>query len=174
MTTEATTAGPAGISVSAGRSAVVDAADVALVIEARQLRRRWKLVRRVLRSLFIVLFIVGCFAAFAIPSMSSFPPCRSRQSEAKGNLKALYVSQESYRAEFDVYEPSDFSRIGFAPRGSKLRYTYALTDVVNPVGDPATAGFVGWAFSTDPEHAGDVWRISEKNDLEVVVNRCTR
>lgn len=26
-------------------------------------------------------------------------PCRSKQSEARGNLKALYVASESYRAE---------------------------------------------------------------------------
>jgi hypothetical protein len=164
-------------SVSAGRAVVVDAADVALVIEARQLRRRWHLMRRVLRSLFILLFFGGCLAAIAIPSMSSFPPCRSRQSEAKGNLKAIYVAEESYRAEYDVYDV-DFKRMGFLPRGNKLRYTYALTDVVNgavvegrPTGE---YGFVAWAFAIDPDHDNDVWRINERNDLESVVNRCTR
>jgi len=162
---------PAGSSVSAGRSVVVDAADVALVIEARQLRRRWALMRRVLRSLLIVSVVGGCLAAIAIPSMSAFPPCRTRQSETKGNLKALYVAQESYRAEFDVYEAGDFERIGFSPRGQQLRYTYVITDVVNERG---REGFTGWGFSTAPDHAGDVWRIDQNNELTNVVNRCRR
>ncbi len=162
---------PASTSASAGRSGVVDAADIAVVIEARQLRRRFQLVRRVLRGLLIFGFVGGCLAAIAIPSMASFPPCRSHQSEAKGNLKALYVAEESYRGEFDVYQ-SNTKLIGFEPRGNKIRYRYVVTDVVTDVRTPS---FVGWAFSTAPyAQEGDVWRISDKNDLENVVNGCAR
>ena len=162
-----------GAPISVGGSAVVDAADTALVIEARQLRRRLALVRRVLRGLLIFGFFGGCLAAIAVPSMSGFP-CRGRQGEAKSALKSLYVAEESYRAEYDVYDES-FARIGFdptalAPRAG-ARYRYVVTDVVNT---PGSESFVGWAFSTVDKPAGDVWRITDRNDLENVVNGCRR
>jgi type IV pilus assembly protein PilA len=53
-------------------------------------------------ELMIVVAIIGILAAIAIPNFVKFQ-CRSKQSEAKGNMKALYVAQESYRAEFDTY-----------------------------------------------------------------------
>ncbi len=44
----------------------------------------------------IVISIVGagCMAAIAIPNITKFQ-CRAKQSDAKANLKALYVAQES-------------------------------------------------------------------------------
>ena len=53
-------------------------------------------------ELMIVVAIIGILAAIAVPNFIKFQ-CRSKQSEAKGNLKALYVSQESTRAENDAY-----------------------------------------------------------------------
>ena len=164
----------AGSSASPGRSVVVDAAAVAIVIDARQLRRRFALARRVLRALFILACFGLVLAAIALPGMSGFRPCRMHQSEAKGVLKNLYVSQESYRAELDVYESASFERMGFVPAQNMAhapRYAVALTDVVNSA---ASHSFSGWAFSTDPELAGDVWRITEANDLNNVVNGCRR
>ena len=49
-------------------------------------------------ELMIVVAIIGILAAIAIPNFVKFQ-CRSKQSEAKGNIKALYTSMESYRAE---------------------------------------------------------------------------
>ena len=53
-------------------------------------------------ELMIVVAIIGILAAIAIPNFVKFQ-CRSKQSEAKGNLKAIYVAEESYRAERDHY-----------------------------------------------------------------------
>ena len=89
--------------------------------------------------------------------------CRSKQSEAKGNLKALYVAEESYRAEFDKYD-KDTKKIGFEPRGSKLRYKYELVTV------SATA-FTARAIGVD-DMAGDEWTITDKNDLVNTKNKC--
>src|SRR5687767_2600522 len=83
-------------------------------------------------ELMIVVAIIGILAAIAIPNFVKFQ-CRSKQSEAKGNLKALYVAQESYRAEFDSYLAScgggcmTSNSIGFTPKGNKIRYTYDTT-----------------------------------------------
>ena len=85
--------------------------------------------------------------------------CRSKQSEAKGNLKALYVMEESYRAEFDAYDV-DLKTIGFDPRsgaGSKPRYRYEVTSA-------SPSAFVAHAIGID-EMAGDVWTITQDNDL---------
>lgn len=161
--------------VSAGRSVVVDAADVAVVIEARQLRQRLYSLRRVLRALLIFGFFGGCLTAIYLPSLPG-GTCRSRQSEAKGNLKALYVAEESYRAEFDNYVDDSFERIGFRPliSGSRpARYRYIVTDVTD-VTDGPRASFVAWAFATAPDHDGDVWRIDNNNRQLVVVNGCAR
>ncbi len=138
----------------------VDAADIDAVLRARQLRRRLRLMARVFRVLLMISVFGTCGFAFIVPSLTSFP-CRSAQSEAKGNLKSLYVAEESYRAEFDSYS-DDVNKIGFAARGSNFRYV--ITDV--------TANrFQGWAFRTDGRH-DDVWSISQQNDLQNLIDGC--
>lgn len=150
-------------SVGAGRGLVVDAADVDLVLRARQLRRRLRLLGRVFRVFFIVAVVGCCGVAFVWPSYARMP-CRSEQNEAKGNLKALYVANESYRAEFDRYI-YDFDAMGYAPRaGTHLRYRYVVTDATDTT-------FRAWAFRVDGVH-DDVWTITQQNDLQNVVNGC--
>jgi len=97
--------------------------------------------------------------------------CRSRQSEAKGNLKALYVALEGHLAEHDVYS-DDFAALGFAPKGTKTRYRYVVTDVAPAPG--RAAAFVAWAIAddSDPAHAGDAWRIDHTNTMTNVHNIC--
>ena len=48
-------------------------------------------------ELMIVVAIIGILAAIAIPNFIKFQ-CRSKQSEAKSQLKSMYVAQESYFA----------------------------------------------------------------------------
>jgi hypothetical protein len=83
--------------------------------------------------------------------------CASKQSEARGNLKALYVGQESYRAEFDTYD-KDTKKIGFQAVGTRLRYRYEVVSASN-------SAFVARAIGID-EMAGDEWTITENNDLK--------
>lgn len=102
----------------------------------------------------VVKGLLGEFEAFA---------CKSKQSEAKGNLKALYVAEESHRAEFDTYE-KDQAKVGFAPRAATVRYTYEVVST-------SKTAFKARATGTG-EMKGDVWEISEKNDLVNVSDVC--
>ena len=72
-------------------------------------------------ELMIVVAIIGILAAIAIPNFVRFQ-ARSKQSEAKTNLKALFTAQKSYYGEKDKYE-TDGSIIGWGPeQGNRYRY----------------------------------------------------
>src|SRR5262249_39710747 len=76
-------------------------------------------------ELMIVVAIIGILAAIAIPNFIRFQ-ARSKQSEAKTNLKAIFTGQRSFFGERDAYSPFA-ANIGFAPeRGN--RYDYILDD----------------------------------------------
>jgi hypothetical protein len=89
--------------------------------------------------------------------------CRSRQSEAKLNLKAIYVSEESYRAENGTYL-KDLNKIGFKTFGMKQRYKYA---VLSASKDKFAARATGEA-----ELAGDVWEVNEAGEVKNLKNAC--
>ena len=61
-------------------------------------------------ELMIVVAIIGILAAIAVPNFIKFQ-CRAKQSEAKANIKSIYVMQESFRAEQD----SPFAEIIIRP-----------------------------------------------------------
>jgi len=72
-------------------------------------------------ELMIVVAIIGILAAIAIPNFLKFQ-ARSKQSEAKTNLKSLFTAQKSFFAEKDRYS-SFANEIGFAPeRGNRYGY----------------------------------------------------
>jgi type IV pilus assembly protein PilA len=86
-------------------------------------------------ELMIVVAIIGILAAIAIPNFIKFQ-ARSKQSEAKSNLKGLFTAQKSYFQEKDRYS-GVAGAIGFAPeRGN--RYAYILSQAV-PAGSNAVA-----------------------------------
>jgi type IV pilus assembly protein PilA len=75
-------------------------------------------------ELMIVVAIIGLLAALAIPNFIKFQ-ARSRQSEAKSNLKALFTAEKSYYGDKLSYCTA-FDTIGFTPeRGN--RYLYTIT-----------------------------------------------
>ena len=89
------------------------------------MRKTWNKMKKgfTLVELMIVVAIIGILAAIAIPNFIKFQ-ARSKQSEAKTNLKGLFQSQKSYFAEHDSFS-ADFTAIGFVPeRGN--RYCYRL------------------------------------------------
>ena len=130
-------------------------------------------------ELMIVVAIIGILAAIAVPNFVKFQ-CRSKQSEAKGNLKALYVSEEAFRAESDTYAaianiPAGLTAgtatlansIGFAPKGGKLRYSY----VAAAGGSTAFTGSAGAVAGSIADDA-DNWTITQLNDLKNTLNAC--
>src|SRR5882762_11977545 len=74
-------------------------------------------------ELMIVVAIIGILAAVAIPNFIKFQ-ARSKQSEAKANLKASFTAMKAYYQEKDKYS-SIVTEIGFVPERNN-RYAYFL------------------------------------------------
>ncbi|MBF5044740.1 prepilin-type N-terminal cleavage/methylation domain-containing protein [Aggregicoccus sp. 17bor-14] len=74
-------------------------------------------------ELMIVVAIIGILAAIAIPNFIKFQ-ARSKQSEAKTNLKAIFTAQKSVYGEKDTYS-AKFTDIGFSPEKGN-RYSYSM------------------------------------------------
>src|SRR5579864_7155580 len=74
-------------------------------------------------ELMIVVAIIGILAAIAIPNFIKFQ-ARSKQSEAKANLKAMFTAEKAYLQEKDSYNL--FSNVvGFSPERNN-RYAYFM------------------------------------------------
>ncbi|WP_375767297.1 prepilin-type N-terminal cleavage/methylation domain-containing protein [Archangium gephyra] len=74
-------------------------------------------------ELMIVVAIIGILAAIAIPNFIKFQ-ARSKQGEAKANLKAWFTTQRAFLQEKDRYE-QDIKIIGYAPeRGNRYAYYF--------------------------------------------------
>ena len=74
-------------------------------------------------ELMIVVAIIGILAAIAIPNFIKFQ-CRSKQSEAKANLKALFTAERAWFAERDRWS-DNLQEVGFEPEPG-TRYNYCL------------------------------------------------
>src|SRR3954471_18085709 len=74
-------------------------------------------------ELMIVVAIIGILAAIAIPNFIKFQ-ARSKQSEAKANLKAAFTAEKAYVQEKDKYETL-INIVGFSPERNN-RYAYFL------------------------------------------------
>ena len=75
-------------------------------------------------ELMIVVAIIGILAAIAIPNFIAYQ-AKSRQSEAKVNLAAIFTSATAYAAEQPVptYVVPNLTQIGWSPSGQP-RFTY--------------------------------------------------
>jgi len=78
-------------------------------------------------ELMIVVAIIGILAAIAIPNFLKFQ-AKSKMSEAKTNLGAIYTGQLSFFGEQNSY--GDFSSINWSPSGTP-RYHFSLNGWVD-------------------------------------------
>ncbi|HYS10018.1 MAG TPA: prepilin-type N-terminal cleavage/methylation domain-containing protein [Myxococcales bacterium] len=74
-------------------------------------------------ELMIVVAIIGILAAIAIPNFIKFQ-ARSKQSEAKANLKAIFTAQKAFFQEKDRFSTLT-GDVGFEPERNN-RYAYFL------------------------------------------------
>ena len=128
-------------------------------------------------ELMIVVAIIGILAAIAIPNFLRYQ-CKSKQSEAKGNLGAIFTSNVAFRSEYDRY--TGVAELGWEPAGT-TRYGYSCTNIAATqfTAQASTDGTVGGNVNngisnldTDPtDH--DQWTIDQNRNLVPVVNDCT-
>src|SRR3954469_24576305 len=74
-------------------------------------------------ELMIVVAIIGILAAIAIPNFIKFQ-ARSKQSEAKANLKAMFTAEKAFYQEKDRFS-SLVGEVGFSPERNN-RYAYYM------------------------------------------------
>src|SRR6476659_6504901 len=83
-------------------------------------------------ELMIVVEIIGILAAIAIPNFVAYQ-AKSKQSETKVSLGAIFTSAVAYQAESNnpqSYAPNTISQIGWQPSG-RPRYAFYYQDGVN-------------------------------------------
>ena len=97
-------------------------------------------------ELMIVVAIIGILAAIAIPNFLKFQ-AKSKQSEAKTNLGAIYTGELAYFGEVNSY--GDFNGINWSPSGT-TRYHYCLGTWNGSVIDNTNRGNTLSALSAPP------------------------
>ena len=88
-------------------------------------------------ELMVVVAIIGILASIAIPNFLKYQ-ARSRQSEAKSNLAAVFVTETSFFGEHSRY--GSFSEVGYTLGGTTNRYTYRSP----ALGGAATSSGTPW------------------------------
>src|SRR5437899_4670894 len=92
-----------------------------------------KLVQKgfTLIELMIVVAIIGILAAIAIPNFIKFQ-ARSKQSEAKANLKAIFTAQKAFYQEKDRFSTLT-GEVYYEPeRNNHYAYSLAATGTIEP------------------------------------------
>ena len=102
-------------------------------------------------ELMIVVAIIGILAAIAIPNFLAYQ-AKSKQSEAKVSLGAIFTSIVSYQAESNptTFLPVAINDIGWGPSGNP-RYSFWYS--VGPVGSAGPGTVTRMAASTGPQAA---------------------
>ena len=127
-------------------------------------------------ELMIVVAIIGILAAIAIPNFMAFLS-RTKRSEVKYNLEAIFKCEVAYFSEYNAFSNS-FSTIRWKPEGKIYYYTftigaenYGLPIAMNPMPAGFTPGantssftVLGWG-NIDNDPTIDVWYINDQKDL---------
>jgi type IV pilus assembly protein PilA len=111
----------------------------------------------------IVVAIIGILAAIAIPNFLRYQ-AKTKQSEAKTNLGAIFTSQVTYFGEEDTY--GSIADIGWAPEGS-TRYAYTMLSADADSFSSEARGNI------DTDSAVDVWEMNDTRALDNVSNDVT-
>lgn len=74
-------------------------------------------------ELMVVVAIIGILAAIAVPNFQKFT-AKSKQSEAKAELSAIYSVERAFNAEWQSFF-ADFRNLGYQPTGD-LRYNHGF------------------------------------------------
>jgi type IV pilus assembly protein PilA len=100
-------------------------------------------------ELMIVVAIIGILAAIAIPNFIKFQ-ARSKQSEAKANLKAMFTAEKAFFQEKDRFSAL-VGEVGFAPeRNNRYAYYVATAAVFDDrTGTTATTVTTATAIEAD-------------------------
>lgn len=110
-------------------------------------------------ELMIVVAIIGILAAIAIPNFLRYQ-AKAKQSEARGNLSAIYTSQVVFHSESTngTYASATTS-LDWQAQGSSQRYTYSITTATS-------TGFVATATGNiDNDPTADIWTIDQDKTL---------
>ncbi len=128
----------------------------------------------------IVVVIIGILAAMALPYFLG-ATSKVKQSEAKAILKQVFVQQEAYRQEYDIYfltatpmdnaNPTAFSRI-MVDLSPPARYTYTIASTDGGVSNFLAMATVA-APGLDDDAAPDIWAIDESGILLVISDDVT-
>lgn len=94
-------------------------------------------------ELMIVVGIIGILVSIAAPNFAKYQS-KSRQTEAKIGLAAIFAGEKSFYSEYSAYI-SSLDAAGFATEGSKRFYSigFATTDTTTVTG---FAGTISTAF----------------------------
>lgn len=107
-------------------------------------------------ELMVVVAIIGILAMIAVPNFQRFT-AKSKQSEARSNLAALYQAQRAFQAEWQSFF-ADFRNIGYDPVGQlRYRHGFGAPGVALPgnyTGLPLGAGGTAQQYNTQIYCAG--------------------
>jgi len=84
-------------------------------------------------ELMIVVGIIGILVSIAAPNFAMYQS-KSRQSEAKLALAAIYTAEKGFYSEYNAYINS-MDAIGYAPEGNKRFYSIGWSTTAGTVAD---------------------------------------